>query len=94
MVVYRITAGDYTYIGMTTRDLAIRINEHNYRLKDPAAHQQYSRTRFYRKLRELGVDKITEDNCQEVCEGGRLEEQLEIDKIPVDYSLNSARSVR
>tara|TARA_R110002074_G_scaffold397044_1_gene587063 strand:- start:271 stop:555 length:285 start_codon:yes stop_codon:yes gene_type:complete len=93
MVVYKIVVGDFTYIGTTSRGLSRRIQEHNYRLGDPEAHRKFCRTKFYNKLRELGVCRINKDNCIKICDGGRHEEQIEIEKIPMEYSLNSVRSI-
>ena len=91
MVVYKICSGQYTYIGSTSRALSQRINEHNYRLGDPVAHSRYANTKLYTKLRELGVTKICSENCEFICEGNQIEEQIEMNKIPMEYSLNSIR---
>ena len=94
MVVYKIFCGQYTYIGSTTRSLKLRIYEHNYRLGDPPAHEQYAHSKLYRKLRELGVTKICSENCEKICDGNLLEEQQQMDLIPMEYSLNSVASIR
>ena len=94
MVVYKIYSGEYTYIGSTTRPLIKRISEHNYRLGDPPAHERYAHTKLYRKLRELGVTKICSENCEKICDGNLLEEQEQMDLIPMEYSLNSVASIR
>jgi hypothetical protein len=94
MVVYKIQVGDYVYIGSTTRGLSQRIQEHNYRLGDPEAHREWARTKVYSKLRELGVERIiNNENCFKICDGGKIEEQLEMDKVPMEFSLNSSRSI-
>ncbi len=93
MVVYKIIAGEFVYIGMTNRGLSTRIQEHNYRLGDPLAHRKHCRSKVYNKLRELGVARITSENCIKICDGGRHEEQIEMEKIPMEYSLNSVRSI-
>jgi len=91
-MIYKITAGDFIYIGYTSRELKNRIYEHNYRLGDPVAHIKFSRSRLYTKLRELQVSKISDENCVFLCEGNKLEEQREMDKIPFENRLNSIRS--
>ena len=91
MVVYKICSGQYTYIGSTSRTLVKRMSEHNYRLRDPPAHSRDANTKLYKKLREMGVTRICSDNCQFICEGNQLEEQIEMNKIPMEYSLNSMR---
>lgn len=92
-MIYKITAGDFIYIGMTTRGLEIRINEHNYRLKDPEAHRKWSRNKLYTKLRELDIASVNRENCVKICDGGRAEEQIEMDKVQAEFSLNSFRSI-
>jgi hypothetical protein len=93
-MIYKITAGDFVYIGMTTRDLSQRITEHNYRLKDPEAHRRWSRNKLYTKLRSLEIPRITKENCVKICDGGREEEQIEMDKIQPEFLLNTARSCK
>lgn len=92
MVVYKIFSGNYVYIGSTCRPINKRMIEHSYRLTDPKAQKISANSKLYRKLRELGVTRISKDNCEIICEGSTTEEQIEIDKIPMEYSLNSKRS--
>ena len=92
MVVYKIYCEDYVYIGSTSRPLHKRMIEHSYRLTDPDAQKVSSNSKLYKKLRELGVSRISKDNCEIICDGSVVEEQLEIDKIPRHFLLNSKRS--
>ena len=62
-MIYKITAGDFVYIGMTTRDLPSRMKEHNYRWKDAEAHRKWCRNKLYTKLRTLEIPRITKENC-------------------------------
>ena len=94
MVVYKITAGDYIYIGSTSRTLKKRIQEHNYRLSDPEPHRHLIKSsKLYNTLREQGITKIDETNCEVIDEdGGLLREQEEIDAVPKERLLNSYRA--
>ena len=89
MPIYKVQVGDMSYIG-STYNFHRRLRQHNYRLSDPPAQQKNCHTKFYRKLREMGIDTIDETICSIIDEGNGVElEQHYIDEIPKEQRLNS-----
>ena len=100
MVVYKISVvaddATYEYVGSTSRSIEKRIQEHNYKLKEPVCplHNNRCYSRFYKKLRESGITKILPAHytvLNDDLQGHDMlrREQDEINNIPMELCLNS-----